>query len=73
MKLPMIIVALLVVFVQLSQSYRTSFISRMQLKRSTLLLDSMIDCQRGEFDKDVIVQSKSIPVIVDFYAGKYNI
>ena len=45
----------------------------MQLKRSTLLLDSMIDCQRGEFDKDVIVQSKSIPVIVDFYAGKHNI
>lgn len=38
------------------------------IKKSQLLLRSMVECPAGEFDINVIEQSSSSLVIVDFYA-----
>ena len=36
--------------------------------RSSTLLKNMIECQVDQFDQNVIQQSATLPVIVDFYA-----
>jgi thioredoxin-like negative regulator of GroEL len=36
--------------------------------RSSTLLKNMIECQVDQFDQNVIQQSATLPVVVDFYA-----
>ena len=57
---------LLVSVVVFAAAYRLPKFSSMM--RSNTLLKNMIECQVDEFDLNVIQQSATKPVIVDFYA-----
>ena len=52
--------------VALSEAFKMPRFS--SVRRSTTLLRNMIECQVDEFDFNVIQQSSSGPVVVDFYA-----
>lgn len=56
----------LLVFVMVANGFRLPRFS--SVRRSSTLLKNMIECQVDEFDLNVIQQSSSMPVIVDFYA-----
>lgn len=57
---------LLLVLVGVTNAFHLSRFS--SISRSSTLLNNMIECQVDEFDLNVIQQSSSVPVIVDFYA-----
>ena len=54
------------VIITLSNAFMSHKIA--SIKKSQLLLRSMVECPAGEFDINVIEQSSSSLVIVDFYA-----
>ena len=62
----MMLVILVLALLGLSQAFRMPRFS--SVRRSSTLMKNMIECQVDEFDINVIQQSASAPVVVDFYA-----
>lgn len=62
----MMFIILFLALVGQSEAFRMPRFS--SVRRSSTLMKNMIECQVDEFDINVIQQSASFPVVVDFYA-----
>ena len=62
----LIFVSVAVAFSPKNGRFGRSIIS---VSNSMSKLKALIECQQGDFEKDVIKPSMEAPVIVDFYAG----
>jgi thioredoxin-like negative regulator of GroEL len=59
-------IAMLVSILAISVAFRSPSASIFKVRPKITM--SMVECQEGDFEKNVMIESKARPVVVDFYA-----
>jgi thiol-disulfide isomerase/thioredoxin len=61
-----ILIAMLVSMLAIIEAFRVPGASIFKIRPKLSM--SMVECQEGDFEKNVMIESKGRPVVVDFYA-----
>jgi thioredoxin-like negative regulator of GroEL len=61
-----ILIAMLVSMLAINEAFRAPSASIFKIRPKLTM--GMVECQEGDFEKNVMIESKGRPVVVDFYA-----